>query len=128
MAHLYLLCRVVDGKGRGPCKIGTTKDISGRLRALQTGSPYPLKYYEIWDEGPGAEKFEAMVHADLSSKRMVGEWFEIEPEEARQHIEDFIRLKLSEMGLGAFAAIRDCFGNFHPIRSRENATALWHGE
>lgn len=55
-------------------KIGFTKDVDARLKALQTGAPHKLKLLATI---PGARKTEQLMHrrfAHLSAQN--GEWFE----------------------------------------------------
>src|SRR4051812_24789686 len=90
--HLYLVCRLVDGQPIGPCKVGVTKSLKSRLAGLQTGSPERLIYYELWPEGPGVEIMEKRIHEILHDKRLLGEWFNIAPEDTRDWIEIIISL------------------------------------
>lgn len=67
----------------GECKIGFTKDIPGRLRALNTGVPVPFKCHfavEVED----MHSVEAKLHAGLAGHRVKGgsEFFDIAPERA----------------------------------------------
>jgi hypothetical protein len=84
-AFLYVV-GVRDGdRIRGPVKIGITKSMGGRLAALQTGNPAPLGVYFAadLDERGLAAGLEAVFHHVMASKRLVGEWFDMSPEEAR---------------------------------------------
>ena len=68
----------------GECKIGFTKDIPGRLRALNTGVPVPFKCHfavEVED----MYSVEAKLHAGLAGHRVKGgaEFFDIAPERAK---------------------------------------------
>ncbi len=57
----------------GPIKIGfTTGDPSGRLSALQTGNPNPLR---IVAATPGTMEDERRWHERFAHLRMLGEWF-----------------------------------------------------
>lgn len=104
MAHLYLVCRKTDdGVWLGPCKVGISAKPEKRLASLQTGSPYPLAFYEMWggdDLGSAEVRFlEGMVHHTRASKRLRGEWFDVTPEEMRQLTELALNaLKLAGTG------------------------------
>lgn len=68
----------------GECKIGLTKDIPGRLKALNTGVPVPFKCHfavEVED----MHDVEAKLHAGLAAHRVKGgaEFFDIAPERAK---------------------------------------------
>lgn len=56
----------------GPIKIGTARDPSGRLAALQTGSPHLLVGLGVVS---GGAEIEATFHARFSAHRLRGEWF-----------------------------------------------------
>lgn len=59
-------------------KIGVTQGaIENRVRALQTGSPYPIEIiHVIKAQNPYA--LEAQLHVDYANKRRQGEWFELD--------------------------------------------------
>jgi Meiotically Up-regulated Gene 113 (MUG113) protein len=58
-------------------KIGTSKTIAARLRALRTMSPLPI---ELLGVIPGGREEEAQLHREWSSQRLHGEWFTATPE------------------------------------------------
>jgi hypothetical protein len=62
-------------------KIGHAKDISKRLKALQTSSPAPLKLLKsIHLEGvKTAKEREKALHQQFSELHLSGEWFRAEP-------------------------------------------------
>lgn len=62
----------IQGKSGGPIKIGITKDISSRLKSLQTGHPDELV---LLAELPGSAEVEIAVHQMFSDCRLRGEWF-----------------------------------------------------
>jgi len=76
-----------DGKGRVyvigcqvGCKIGwTSGDPIARVRALQTGNPYPL---HLVGSVVGTMKMEAAAHERFDEYRMAGEWFNMNPFDA----------------------------------------------
>jgi T5orf172 domain len=61
-------------------KIGHSKDIQVRMRALQTGSPYDLKLMG-WIESEDAIGLESELHKRYSKKHIRLEWFRLEPED-----------------------------------------------
>lgn len=71
----------VIGCAGHPVKIGIAADVNNRLAGIQTGFPHPLRIYcavEVSD----ARAVERACHNQLSAKRLKGEWFDCEPEEA----------------------------------------------
>jgi hypothetical protein len=74
---------------KGPTKIGITQNDRARGQSLQTGNPRPLNF------GIGlpclfSQDVERRVHQRLASKRLVGEWFDVTPEEAEAAIDAVI--------------------------------------
>ena len=67
----------IQAENGGPIKIGTTKDIAGRLKGLQTSTPYLLKVLTLI---PGTQRREQAIHERLDKYRVRGEWFEDAPE------------------------------------------------
>lgn len=62
------------------CKIGwTSKDPAERVRALQTGNPYPL---HLVGSVEGTVEMERDAHARFEDYRMAGEWFRVNPFDA----------------------------------------------
>jgi|GEM_PF-3139826 hypothetical protein len=62
------------------CKIGwTSKDPRGRVRALQTGNPYPI---HLVGSVEGTLEMEAAAHRRFEDYRMSGEWFDVNPFDA----------------------------------------------
>lgn len=86
--YLYLVYQNrSDGVG-APVKIGITSNLRTRLAGIQTGSPVPLRFYEVWDiDGLVPRDVERLTHSMRKDKRLTGEWFNVSPEEARQFIE-----------------------------------------
>lgn len=67
-------------------KIGITNDLEKRLRNIQTGNPYPVKYVYN-QERKDASKIERWLHTQFHDYRMEGEWFNtITVEEIRKKI------------------------------------------
>ena len=69
-------------------KIGRSRDIQARMRALQTGSPYELKLMG-WIESNDDKQLESRLHKKYADQHARLEWFELEPadvfEELRRH-------------------------------------------
>jgi hypothetical protein len=71
----------------GHVKIGTTTDLSSRVRELQTGSPVTLRVLAVC---PGDRALEAALHRAYARYRVSGEWFAL-PEAERQALLDQMR-------------------------------------
>lgn len=100
MSYLYLICTKTDnGQFKGPCKVGITSSLKSRLASIQTGSATQLAYYEIFGDGPQAHVAEARVHHLLRDKHIRGEWFDIDPEQARRMIECLFMFIVAKLGL-----------------------------
>lgn len=56
-------------------KIGVAGDVESRVRALQTGCPWPLTTVATL---PGTRSLESRVHARFEHRRVRGEWFELD--------------------------------------------------
>jgi hypothetical protein len=77
-AYVY----VIGTPGLQAVKIGWTVNVSGRLKALQTGSPFPLM--ALWQHLlPDAPTVEANLHQQFRAYRVRGEWFDLGPDAAR---------------------------------------------
>lgn len=79
---VYLIC----GHGReneplAPIKIGIASDPEKRIASLQTGSARRLKILSYFDTPNReiAKKFEVAFHKYYESKRLAGEWFDVDP-------------------------------------------------
>jgi hypothetical protein len=80
-SQLYVL---VAGDATWPVKIGfTTKPVSARVKALQTGCPYELR---LICSAPATRLEEQAVHNAFAPYRVKGEWFGSAP-----HLTRFIR-------------------------------------
>lgn len=74
----------VIGNATNRQKIGYTSDLKARLSMLQTGNPEPLRVHhaiEVPNEDR-ARRVERKIHSELSYKRVLGEWFNMTPDEA----------------------------------------------
>jgi Meiotically up-regulated gene 113 len=61
-------------------KIGFTSDLSGRIRAMQTGHPTKLEYvwkYYLGTERAMAVKIEKCLHRLCKKEKIRGEWFKL---------------------------------------------------
>lgn len=73
----------VIGPKVGPQKIGITKDLKSRLKAIQTGNPDKLFIHHFEEvETKQVRPLEKKIHLELSYKKLKGEWFDLTPEEA----------------------------------------------
>lgn len=61
----------------GICKIGFTKNFNNRLKSLQTGFPYVLEVFGLFEGSTQDEKF---LHGKYKEYNTNGEWFKIEGE------------------------------------------------
>lgn len=61
----------------GPVKVGVTRNVASRLRALQTAQPMPLRLLHVWEGGAGVER---EIHRRLAAHNLGGEWFSPVPE------------------------------------------------
>jgi len=57
----------------GPIKIGISRDVQGRIAALQSSSAHPLR---LLGQIPGGRALEAHLHELFHERRLQGEWFE----------------------------------------------------
>lgn len=73
--HVYLV-----RADTGDFKIGKTKSLVGRLKAMQTGSPYKLELVHSIATDNMSE-LEAELHFQFSAKRSEGEWFQLSQED-----------------------------------------------
>lgn len=86
-------------------KIGTTVNLSARLAAHQTSSPFPLVV--LWTHQGGAQ-LERRLHSRLRSYRVHGEWFDFGSEDPVRKITESLALVVGDgrtgtMRLGGLA-------------------------
>jgi hypothetical protein len=66
-------------------KIGVTRNVDGRLKALQVGQAYEVKLECLWDvPAKTAHKAEACAHRFLARHRVRGEWFAATLDDVRE--------------------------------------------
>lgn len=72
----------------GPVKIGYSQDPEKRLKQLQTGSSDKLTLHaKINVEKEHVKLLEKTIHRMNSHKRIDGEWFDLNPDDAVRDIE-----------------------------------------
>lgn len=74
--RVYLIQCTVTGL----IKIGTARNVKQRLRALQTGSPTPLK---VLCHTLGSKRDEYLLHDWFAQDRQAGEWFRLRDDDLR---------------------------------------------
>jgi hypothetical protein len=81
----------------GPCKIGISGDVGLRLKNLQTASPYPIAVVHTFSAPTKdiARDLERSFHHVLRHHRTSGEWFNLHPFAALQHMCTCIRSGLA---------------------------------
>lgn len=72
------------GQCQGPVKIGISANADTRLRQIQTSCPFPIAVFYRFSapNREWAERVERCFHDTREEKRLHGEWFDYEPEEA----------------------------------------------
>lgn len=77
------------GNEDGPVKIGITYELGGRLRALRTSCPFPIEiiHAERMPSRSKARRMETVIHAVYREKRLCGEWFSIDADQAWEAID-----------------------------------------
>lgn len=87
--------------GHGNVKFGVAKIPEKRMKEMQTGNAHPLQLlFECVCESlnsersavSGAYKIEHWIHEELAAKRMTGEWFAVDYQEAYEwmtHVVDW---------------------------------------
>jgi len=90
MAYIYVI-----GEHQKPYKIGITNNPERRLKNLQTGHPKKLyiHYTEMISDNQVRE-LEQIIHETIRHKRMHGEWFDIELNEAIAEVK-YARIRYS---------------------------------
>lgn len=81
MSCLYIIATEKNGKPSAPIKVGMSNNAEGRLRQLQTASPYKLillHRFELPDREI-AQSLESCFHGTQKEHRLSGEWFSLQP-------------------------------------------------
>lgn len=81
----------IIGGSAGPLKIGSTGNVKTRLAGLQTGYPYRLRSFGSWPHG-NAEMVEGYAQYLLRDRKLIGEWFDVTKDQAREAIQRAIRI------------------------------------
>lgn len=77
MAHIYLITATVNEKVL--YKIGYTENaVIKRLKQLQTANAVELQICKTYQVEDTKTKLEKMLHKHFSSKKLKGEWFELD--------------------------------------------------
>lgn len=87
---IYVCSVYAISDGHGNMKIGVAKDIANRMKTLQIGNAHPLQLlFEIEClsflpryAASCAYRIERWLHIWLEKKRMTGEWFAVDYEDA----------------------------------------------
>lgn len=82
--HLYIICHADGERPSGPVKIGIGNNPRIRVRDMQTGNPRKLDLWTTFKlpHRMTAHSLEKHIHSCLADKRLMGEWFNIEPQHA----------------------------------------------
>lgn len=78
---VYVMARKNADGLSGPCKVGITSGLDGRLEQIRTASPFDVKL-AAWFSFPTrstAREVEHAFHAVKKELRLHGEWFDVEP-------------------------------------------------
>jgi hypothetical protein len=95
---VYVCSVYAISDGHGNMKIGVAKDVPSRMKTLQIGNAHPLQLLfevECLSFSPRhaascAYRIEHWLHAWLDSKRMTGEWFAVDYEDALHEMTELI--------------------------------------
>lgn len=80
----YHAIYIIGPESGCPCKIGRALDMPSRLSGLQVANWVKLEAHNVlWTPGmPVAVRLENFVHKKFKEKQLLGEWFDIDKEEA----------------------------------------------
>lgn len=82
MYTVYLICAEIDDKKL--YKIGYTKrDPEQRIKEFKTGNASQFYIIETFQSGWGT-KIEAQIHKYFKSKKISGEWFDLDDEDLKK--------------------------------------------
>lgn len=79
----------------GPVKIGTTRQLTTRLASIRSGDVVTpkgvnLRAVEVLYTHPGGRPLERRLHVHYARWRLVGEWFDMDPEGAAQLVYSYL--------------------------------------
>lgn len=96
--HVYIIAQVDGQDFASPCKIGIAGDVKKRLKQIQTASPFRVGVYKVYafPHRDIALQIEGMFHRGQSPKRLHGEWFNFEPDQAALWMNLTIELAIME--------------------------------
>lgn len=80
---------IVGASAEGPVKIGSSANPKSRLMGIQNGHPLRLSVLDSRGHDD-AKRIETLTHRLLKAHRLVGEWFAVNLDAARQAIEGAI--------------------------------------
>ena len=80
-------------KGEGPCKIGMSRNLTQRRKAMQTYNWQKVKlHYKMeCSSSSRMKRLEALVHMELSEHRLRGEWFNLDAKKCEEAIKSVAR-------------------------------------
>lgn len=99
---------VIQGDPETPIKVGIANDVHKRMKGIQTGYPWRLRLlFAI----PGDQHLEWYLHQRLKGHRLLGEWFQPDPD-----FLDFVA-DLADRMFEAWDGSEDVpyYGDFHGI-------------
>lgn len=97
--YLYVI-----GREEGPVKVGISNGPGGRLATIQTSCPFQVYLFHA-EPMPSRERAlyeEKHIHGIFEQDRLIGEWFDVEPDivieqiEFTKDIEEYYRQKALE--------------------------------
>jgi hypothetical protein len=85
----------VIGREDGPVKIGISGSPNGRLASIQTGCPFRISILHIEEmrDRDHALEHEDHIHRLFAENRLVGEWFDLDPDLAIEQVEFSLELE-----------------------------------
>ena len=85
MINVYLIC--AEFEGRRLYKIGyTRRDVAKRIKELKTGNGSEMYVIDSFKSKWGT-KIEAQLHRTFKSKKVNGEWFDLNDEEVKSFMD-----------------------------------------
>ena len=85
-SYVYIIAAVAGGKPCAPVKVGISDTPRGRFNTIKTASPLPLRLFYVLTVPSRADatRIESLVHQGLAGLRASGEWFNTEPDDAKE--------------------------------------------